>query len=387
MTQQHLLTLWNPVYGARVVEKHVDMLLRYAKEYRAGKRDLEDVCVWWGKVRSPNRLQPLPHLDQVLSLPTEESRDHPDPETHLYLTDFESLYVAHLGEIRGDDVLRDPEQREWIPDYYFDTQLSCDCWFLVWDVRRLVLNDTVGVVHELRKLLNVRHDNRPVSIYGGMIDLPLIVTETEPQRYFDAPTRDRMTGGRLWVEFDAERRGIGAMERELRENLFGDTSWRGLHPTTRDFVATAEKIYRDHLGDVAFDFAPVVVELSKAVEVQSNYIVRRALRNSPVPCRTANIDGQSQDLCNGNGPFTLAQLGRAITSNSHLANELSARLQDGAWFTSQFAPVMIRLAEVRNPAAHSSRLDREAAAYWRDQLVGIGCYGHLPRLGQVQVRN
>jgi hypothetical protein len=38
-------------------------------------------------------------------------------------------------------------------------------------VRRL----TIAVVEELKHLRNTRYADRPLSLYGGMVDLPLIV--------------------------------------------------------------------------------------------------------------------------------------------------------------------------------------------------------------------
>jgi hypothetical protein len=42
----------------------------------------------------------------------------------------------------------------------------------VWDIRRLVADDTPAVMEELKRLRNTRYHDRPVSLYGGMVDLP-----------------------------------------------------------------------------------------------------------------------------------------------------------------------------------------------------------------------
>lgn len=39
---------------------------------------------------------------------------------------------------------------------------------------------------------------------------------------------------RFCIEFGAERVGVGAIERELRDNLVGDTAWRELDSFTTD---------------------------------------------------------------------------------------------------------------------------------------------------------
>ncbi len=81
-------------------------------EARAGEEGADDCYVWWGKIRSPNRQQPLPHIPEILTLQTQIERGE---ETHLYLTDYRSLYVAHLDEITADDVLGDtPDEIEHI---------------------------------------------------------------------------------------------------------------------------------------------------------------------------------------------------------------------------------------------------------------------------------
>ena len=68
--------------------------------------------VWWGKLRSPNRQAPLPHLDEILALDDAIADESRDLELHLYLTDYRSLYVAHLGGVTVEDMrLVDAEEK------------------------------------------------------------------------------------------------------------------------------------------------------------------------------------------------------------------------------------------------------------------------------------
>lgn len=89
----HLLGVWNPSYDADAMTAHLEVLLRHARAHRAGECDEEEVYVWWGKVRSSNRQQPLEHLPQILALDTALQSESAS-ELHLYLTDYRSLYVA-----------------------------------------------------------------------------------------------------------------------------------------------------------------------------------------------------------------------------------------------------------------------------------------------------
>lgn len=64
-----LVAAWNPAYAVDAMDATVSPLLDFARQGAAGKiDDDDDVYVWWGKVRSANRLQPLAHIDQVLAL-------------------------------------------------------------------------------------------------------------------------------------------------------------------------------------------------------------------------------------------------------------------------------------------------------------------------------
>lgn len=116
-----------------------------------------------------------------------------------------------------------------------------DFWFRLSDIRRIVTNDTLAVVNELKNLRNQRYADRPVSLYGGMVELPLIVRrEGEEARWF--ADRDTLTGDRLWAEYDAERRTESErMGQTLRDDLFGRAVWDAFEPATRSFLASCAR--------------------------------------------------------------------------------------------------------------------------------------------------
>src|SRR5262245_38360405 len=93
---RHLVAVWNPSYEEDALDLHASLLLDLARQ---AEIESDDVYVWWGRVRSQNRQQALPHLKEILALDSEiESRD----ELHLYLTDYRSLYVAMVNAISAD---------------------------------------------------------------------------------------------------------------------------------------------------------------------------------------------------------------------------------------------------------------------------------------------
>ncbi|MEJ7811442.1 MAG: hypothetical protein WKG32_13605 [Gemmatimonadaceae bacterium] len=382
MTRRHLVTVWNPSYASNAIEEHLGVLLHFAGRYDQGSADDDALYVWWGKVRSPNRQQPQAHAQEIREIGREVAADA-DAETHLYLTDYQSLYVGHLAEVVEGEL--PASEAAHVPPYYGREQLACDFWFRLEDIRRLVSDDLLGVIAETKKLRNVHYADRPVSLYGGMVDLPLVVTRPDGERFFDAGESDALTDGRLWAEFDAAGSGTGvaATERELRDNLFGEAAWSALEPVARTFIATGEKVFRDHRGDPAFDFAPALGSFAKALEVQCNAALRRGLAKAKPAARLANIDGRTVDVRDARA-LTLGQLARAIGGERALNAALSGGLEHGGWFAGQLPAILDAFAQVRNPATHEARLDRRTATQWRDRLLGVGCQGVLVELALVR---
>lgn len=185
MTATHLVALWNPSYAADALDMHAQLLLEHVRRADEGDAAWDDAYVWWGRVRSPNRQQPLEHLPQVLALNNGlDARD----ELQLYLTDYRSLYVAEVIAVEeGDKKTTDAAHT---PEYYRRDGLSCDCWFKLADIRALVHDDTLAVQEELRKLRVITYNDRPVSLYGGMVNLPLLVRRPDGTRFFDEDERD-----------------------------------------------------------------------------------------------------------------------------------------------------------------------------------------------------
>jgi hypothetical protein len=379
----HVVAVWNPSYSRNAMDEHLAVLLRHAAGLRERGLREEDVYVWWGRVHSRNRRTQLPHLEEVRAI--DAALDDDDaPETHLYLTDYQSLYVADLAEIHFGE-LPDSEAAH-VPSYYATDHLECDFWFKLWDIRRLVTDDMLGTIEELKRLRSVAYHDQPVSLYGGMVNLPLVVTRPDGALFFDEDERDVATKSALWAEFDAEMgTGIVSVERMLRDDLLGEVTWGALDPTVRNFIATAEKVFRDHRADPALDFAPVLGSFSKALEVQLVTVLRHVLPKLPKEQRYMNIDGRSVDLIEQRG-LSLQNVVHVLAGDQGRSAVLSGALINGGWLTGQFAAVLDQFRQVRNEGTHVSRIDRKTATYWRNQLLGVGCTGHFVELAKVKLR-
>lgn len=387
-TARHLLTLWNPSYADSIMDAHLDVLLSWAERCGPGGVEEDDLYVWWAKIKSPNRQQPLPHISEILEL---QQQIEAGEETHLYLTDYRSLYVADLDEITDEDVLEEtPDEIEHMPSYYRGKQ--ADFWFRLNDIRLLVADDTVGVIEELKKLRNERYHGRPVSLYGGMVELPLIVSRDQPVTWF-GDTRE-VTGQVLWAQQDAALRGATEkMAEELRDNLIGRKLWIVLEPSTRNFLATAEAVFRARRNDPRFDFSAPGIEYAKAVETELNSLLfpllRHLLRTRPPAEREVRVDARVLDL-GGHVPHqTIGALRKLLRHEATIRTQMKKALshESALWMCEAVPDRLSLLAELRNPSAHGGRASREAISDLRDEVLGIGTEGLITKLATVKERH
>ena len=386
MTPLHLLAVWNPSYADDALDAHVRLLLHWANEHRAGRADRHDIYVWWPKLRSPNRIEPLPHHDDVLAL---ERQIENEVYTHLYLTDYRSLYVAWLGEVSAESIPdTDPEEKPHIPAYAHGRH--ADFWFRLWDIRRIVRDDTPAVIAQLRSLRNTRYHDRPVSLYGGMVDLPLLVKEDPPATWFTG--RDALTDDRLWAEVASDQGHESArMEQDLRENLFGDAIWSALELETRSFLASAEAVFRVRRSDPGFDASTVALEYAKCVETELNALVfstlRGHLKGRKPQDREVRVDGHQIDLGGFVPHQSLGALLTLLRKDDVVRKGLRLKLpNDGGWLTDTLPKKLERLRDLRNRAAHSEVITPSELLPWRRELLGIGEEGLLTHLARIKLR-
>ena len=191
-------------------------------------------------------------------------------------------------------------------------------------------DDTPGVIDELGRLRNTRYHDRPVSLYGGMVELPLIVTRDDGARWF--ADRDLLTSGRLWAERDADLRvDTQRLARELPDNLFGRTVWESFETATRTFLASAEAVFRARRDDPAFDFSGPAVEYAKAVETELNALVfprlRKRLEGGMLKDREVTADGRRLDLGGRVAHQSLGTILHLLENDDIVGRALGGRVQ------------------------------------------------------------
>ena len=251
--------------------------------------------------------------------------------------------------------------------------------------------DLAGTELEIQKLRNTIKPEKPVSMYGGIADAPMIVTREPPVRWFE--DNEELTGGQLWAQLEAQLRGESKrVARQLRDNLFGPGLWRAMEPASRTFLTSAEAVFRSRIDDPGFDFSTVAIEYAKAVEVELNALIFPALRSllSGRPPKQREIHGSHSRL----------DLGRPVRHQTmgaiaHYLEEAglvrkgiwTALKHDAEWILSEeFNAVLGRLLKLRNPAAHWEVTMGDMVSEQRAELLGIGCEGFLVRLIQAKLR-
>jgi hypothetical protein len=383
---RHLLSVWNPSYADDAMDRHLEVLLRWATARRDDRADDDDVYVWWAKLRSPNRQAPLPHAGEVLELAPQIDAGI---ETHLYLTDYSSLYVAHLVEVTAENVLEEfPDERDHMPTYY--DQHDADFWFRIWDIRRLVAGDPPATIEELKRLRNVRYHDRPVSLYGGIVDLPLIVTREDGASWFS--DIGALTEGRRWAERDAELKGeTERLSAELRDNLLGKEIWDALESSSRTFLTTAEAVFRARRGDPGFDFSGSAVEVTKAVETELNALMfpalRRILAKAPPARREVRASDRILDLGGRVSHQSLGTIRKLLDDDTTRQPLRTALPHDWRWLEGELPAQLEPIRDLRNPAAHDRTVAREEMGRLRQSVLGIGCEGLLVRIVRAKLRS
>jgi hypothetical protein len=196
------------------------------------------------------------------------------------------------------------------------------------------------------------------------------------------------------VQHDADLRGqTAAMARELRENLLGPAVWSTLDPATRTFLASADAVYRERRDDPGFDFSVPAIEYSKAVEAELNELIfpliRGPLSSTSYADRTANVDGRPLDLAGDVAHQPLGALVNLLKHNDAMKRGVKlafANTNDAKWLLGELPSHLDPVVAIRNPAAHSARLERQDVAELRSRILGIGCEGLITQIARVRLR-
>ena len=221
--------------------------------------------------------------------------------------------------------------------------------------------------------------------------MPLIVFREDGASWFSEGKA--LLEGQLWAERDAEHRADSdRMAKELRDNLFGPDIWAAMKPGTRSFLTSAEAVFRARRDDPGFDFSGPAVGYAKAVEMEVNALIfpalRKAMTGKPQPDREVLVDGRPLDLGGKVSHQSIGGLLHLIQKADGVGTALRATLSsaDGQWVTGVLPRQLEKLRKLRNPAAHSARVNVAALSSIREELLGVGREGVITRVVRARLR-
>lgn len=200
-TQRHLLDVWNQWSWQGRLETHAELLRHFIVQHRRGKLPEDQAYVWWGAIRSEGEYKPFTHLSDLLSMQLECG--DPEREVQLYLTDRDSMFVAHLRELTDMDVRASRLEREHMPPQYVERECEVECWFRISDIRLIAL-DVEGTVSAAGELTEARASSWHLALSDDM-EVPMVVTRPDGRRFFEPVERAKGAKGRRWVEVEAKQ--------------------------------------------------------------------------------------------------------------------------------------------------------------------------------------
>ena len=164
-----------------------------------------------------------------------------------------------------------------------------------------------------------------------------------------------------------------------------------LEPATRTFLASAEAVFRARRDDRGFDFSGPAVEYAKAVEVELNALIfpplRKLLHKAQPKDREVRVDGRVIDL-GGEKPHQTLGAMKVLLERDEIVkkNVQSAYQNDHQLLLGMLPHQLVLLAELRNPAAHSSVSAQQHVSMLRDDVLGIGKEGLVAQLVRSKLR-
>ena len=234
-----LLILYNSYYQKDVIEEHLKILLDKKK-------------VAFGKVKSKIKDQINPFEDELNAIYDKVNSDN---YLQLFLSDYANLFVAKVVKVCKnalDDIT---------PSYYKQKNLEVECFFIIEDIKELVLeNFTLIKDHYLSNLTTPNYKNHSYAIYGNSYVYPLIVKQKQRFDYFKD---DFLHCINIYKSKEYLK-----IQNEFIEYIFGYKIFALLHPDSISNVISAQIEFNQNKQNPLYDFTSIIVKYSKTLEYE-----------------------------------------------------------------------------------------------------------------------
>jgi hypothetical protein len=101
------------------------------------------------------------------------------------------------------------------------------------------------------------------------------------------------------------------------------------------------------------------------------------------------VDGRPLDLAGDVAHQPLGALVNLLKHNDAMKRGVKlafANTNDAKWLLGELPSHLDPVVAIRNPAAHSARLERQDVAELRSRILGIGCEGLITQIARVRLR-
>jgi len=353
----NLLSLYNPYYNKNVIEQHLELLK-------------ENGVVAFGKVRSKLRNYEHPHQDILDNIYQQTLKNEP---TQLFLTDYNSIYVANVISINKDIKFIK------VPKYY--EELEVEYWF-VFDDLRLIAHKDFELIRDkiLSNFKATNFNDRTYTIYGNPYVYPMQITMKEEINYFEKDDEDFKFYTNI---FKSEEQLL--MKQNLIDFNFGKKGFYSLAPNSQDNIISAEIEYMQNKDNLLYDFSSVIVKYSKAVEFELYRFMRKVFlflieNDAEIGNFTYAVQGRDYTLKNiesnkpNFGTYTY------IIKSYEIKDAINSYFQDRSLkhFIFVAIPSFIRtMQNIRNESVHGDATPLKACDEIRNEVIGIGRSGIL----------
>jgi len=354
---KNLLTLYNPYYNANVIELHLELLK-------------ENGLVAFGKVRSPLRDYEHPNQDALNIIYNETTKEVP---TQLFLTDYNSIYVANVVSVNENIRLIK------VPKYY--EELEVEYWF-VFDDLRLIAHKDFEIIRDkvLANFNATNFNNRTYAIYGNPYIYPMQVTMKEEINYF-AKDDEHF---KFYTNIFKSKEQL-QMKQNLIDFNFGKKRFYSLAPNSQDNIIGAEIEYMQNKDNLLYDFSSVIVKYSKAVELELYRFMKKVfaflldtdaeLENFPYSIQ--GRDYKLKDVLTNKPNFGTYSY---IIKSYEIKTAMNAHVKNGnlRHFVFAVIPTFIRtMQNVRNESVHGEATPLKECDEIRTEVIGIGKSGMI----------
>ena len=357
----NLVILYNPYYNQEVIEDHVRVL--------NSQTDVLTAKVAFGKVRSSRRDYEHPFGNRVESLCAKISKDEP---LQLFLTDFSSVYVCYVEEVR--EKLGDIQA----PTYY--ENLEVDSWFIVSDIRE-VTRDNFEYVrdHLLVNFTTPNYADHTFALYGNRYDYPLMVNQREEINYFENFEADERNFTRVF-----KSKQYSKVQDDLAHYVFGKQLIYKMHPDSLESLISAEVDYLEHKDDATFNFSSIVINYSKTFENESYFFLKKIFKkllehNPSLDKITYQVQGRTYSLKDyltqkpnmGTNSYLIKQY-EIKTAYKEVFNDWQKYTKLINLLNYEIKDANFVIQKIRNEAAHGGVISKQECDSVRGVLIGIG---------------